>query len=146
MTRPVVFVQPGSVVQHVEWETMPDKYMPVKVFGDYDDAVKYAEETYGYVSTLATFPEGVVPLVADVVPGDVVHQVRYRLQPWQGVAVPLEYDDLDAAVAAVPPGRTTTVQQVLWLGQPGAEGRKMSGPSTTVTGSVDRVETEGGAR
>lgn len=28
MTEPVVFVEPGSVVKQVEWETVPDKYMP----------------------------------------------------------------------------------------------------------------------
>lgn len=131
---PVVFVEPGSVVKQVAWETVPDKYMPVKVFSDHEEATMYAEETYGYVWALATFPEGVVRLLADVAEGDVVQGVRYRLQPWRGITVPLEYDQLAEAKAAVPPGRTARVHQVLRIGAPGGDLRDVSGPSTEITG------------
>ncbi|GAA1671801.1 hypothetical protein GCM10009745_13130 [Kribbella yunnanensis] len=128
------FVEPGSVVKHVEWEAVPDKYAGPRVFDNPADASKYAAETYGRVNVLATFPEGTVSITQDVAPGDVVQRVQFRLQRWYDMTVREQYDDLQAAIAAVPAGRTIGVYQVLWIGAPGTDGVPVVGDTLQVSG------------
>lgn len=130
------FVEVGSVVKYVEWEAVPDKYAGPRIFSDPADAAKYAQETYGRVNVLATFPEGTLSIAQDVAAGDVVQRVAYRLQAWRDMTVREQYDDLQAAIAAVPAGRTIGVYQVLWIGAPGTDGVPVVGDTLEVTGTV----------
>jgi len=131
----VTFIQPGSPVKRVLWEAVPDKYAGPKVFAERAEAEAYADETYGRVHLLATFPEGEVRLSPEeIAVGDSVLRVEYHLHLWADMPVPVAYDELTAAVAAVPAGRTTGVFQMLWIGRPGTSGVRVFGDTLQVTG------------
>jgi len=131
-------VEVGSVVKYVEWEAVPDKYAAPRLFSDPADAAKYADETAGRVSCVVTFPEGVLRVGPEVAAGDVVLRVQYCLQRWTTADIRTEYDSLAEATAAVPPGRTVGVYQLLWIGPPGTEGVRAYGDTIKVTGGEAR--------